>query len=200
MDVWLDSIAKDVPPDILTAGVVDGKPNYHTQGSIYRICEASAILCNILESEALDVEGLRKVQERQRVDPKNRPEQLEIIEINPHPPHEAQLIEAEARSTIATRIETKPKFNFAKPSEIAPNEPLDQIPAQRVSLLTAFKAKGRLRGIKITDKMIAMAAKPGKWNDRTMVAWWKRNDARCQPRHDKLIRAVLCRDPSTIWS
>jgi hypothetical protein len=71
---------------------------------------------------------------------------------------------------------------------------------QRAALLSAFKAKGRKLGIKITDKMVAEAAKPGKWNDRTMVTWWKRNDKRVMRPHDRLIRAVLAKDPASIWS
>jgi len=68
----------------------------------------------------------------------------------------------------------------------------------RAELLRAFKAKGRTQGVKITDPMVAHAADP-KWNDRTMVTWWKRNDDRCKPPHDKKIRAVLGKEPSTIW-
>ncbi len=69
----------------------------------------------------------------------------------------------------------------------------------RAALLTEFKAKGRSKGIRIADEMVAKAAKPGKWNDRTMVTWWKANNPRCGLPQDKKIRAVLDRDPSSIW-
>jgi hypothetical protein len=78
--------------------------------------------------------------------------------------------------------------------------PVDTVAADRAALLTAYKAKGRGKGVRITDAMVAMAAHPGKWNDRTMVTWWKRNDQRCKPPHDRKIRAVLAKDPSDIWS
>jgi hypothetical protein len=73
------------------------------------------------------------------------------------------------------------------------------IAEDRKSLLTAYKADGRQKGIRITDEMLAKAAKPGHWNDRTMVTWWKRDDPRCKPPHDRKIRAVLTRDPSSVW-
>jgi hypothetical protein len=85
---------------------------------------------------------------------------------------------------------------------VVESEPLPEsrlVAESRAVLLTTFKSKGRALGIPITDAMVAKAAKPGKWNDRTMVTWWKRNDPRCKLPHDKLIRAVLGRDPSTVW-
>jgi len=69
---------------------------------------------------------------------------------------------------------------------------------ERQAILVAYKTKGREKGIKITDEMIAKAANPGRWNDRTMVTWWKRDDKKCQPPHDKKIRALLAPDPSSI--
>jgi hypothetical protein len=74
-----------------------------------------------------------------------------------------------------------------------------QVAAERAGLLRAFKAKGKAQGIKITDKMVAQAADPN-WNDRSMVQWWTRNyEKGCKPPHDKKIRAVLDKDPSTTW-
>jgi hypothetical protein len=70
----------------------------------------------------------------------------------------------------------------------------------RTALLDDFKVKAREGGLKVTDKMVARAANPGKWNDRTIVAWWKRNDPKSTPGHDKKIRALLARDPASIWS
>jgi hypothetical protein len=71
--------------------------------------------------------------------------------------------------------------------------------AERAELLRAFKAKGKAQRIKITDEMVAKAANPGKWNERSMVTWWKRNDPGCEVRHDKMIRSVLAKDPSSLW-
>ena len=72
------------------------------------------------------------------------------------------------------------------------------VAADRDRLLRAFKAKGKTLGIKVTHEMVAHAADP-KWNERSMVTWWLRNDDRCKPPHDKKIRAVLGKEPSTIW-
>ncbi len=71
--------------------------------------------------------------------------------------------------------------------------------AERGAALLEFKQRGRAQGIKVTDEMVAKAAKPGRWNTRTMVTWWKRNDSRCKAAHDRLIRAVLAKDPKTLW-
>ena len=75
----------------------------------------------------------------------------------------------------------------------------DAVAAERVRLLQNYKASGKKKGITITDKMVALAANPN-WNDRTMVAWWKRTDPKCGPPHDRMIRAVLKKDPSSIWA
>ena len=77
---------------------------------------------------------------------------------------------------------------------------IDPVAAERTALLTEFKARGRAVGIGISDEMVAKAANPGKWNDRTMVTRWKRNDPRFKQPHDKKIRAVLARDPRSVWS
>jgi hypothetical protein len=76
---------------------------------------------------------------------------------------------------------------------------LDPVAEDRKALLAAYKAKGREMGIRITDAMVAKAANPGRWNERTMVTWWKRNDLKCKPPHDRKIRAVLGRDPASNW-
>jgi len=75
----------------------------------------------------------------------------------------------------------------------------DPVCAARCDLLLRFKVRGRNIGIRITDEMVAHAANP-KWNDRTMVTWWKRNDPRCKQPHDRKIRAVLASDPSSSWT
>jgi hypothetical protein len=74
----------------------------------------------------------------------------------------------------------------------------DPIAEERSGILDAFKARARSQGIIVTDEMVAKAAKK-TWNDRTMVTWWKRNDPNCKLPHDRLIRAVLARDPALIW-
>jgi hypothetical protein len=73
-----------------------------------------------------------------------------------------------------------------------------EIGQERRALIDDFKAQGKQKGIKITDTMVAKAAN-SRWNDRTMVTWWKRNDARCKLAHDKRIRAVFQEDPSSLW-
>ena len=75
---------------------------------------------------------------------------------------------------------------------------IDPVVAERAASLMAFKDLGRRMGVRVTDKMLAKAVKE-TWNDRTMVTWWKRHDPRCTPPHDRLIRAVLDKDPSSIW-
>jgi hypothetical protein len=74
----------------------------------------------------------------------------------------------------------------------------DTVAMERQQLMKDFKAKAREQGIKVNDKMVAKKAKP-EWNDRTMVTWWKRNDKGCKLFHDRLIRAVLQKDPLSLW-
>jgi hypothetical protein len=74
----------------------------------------------------------------------------------------------------------------------------DLIAADRRAELAQFKLRGRSAGIRITDEMVAHAAKL-RWNDRTMVTWWKRCDPRCKLPHDKMIRSVLKKDPRELW-
>src|ERR1039458_5902854 len=77
---------------------------------------------------------------------------------------------------------TPPDSDPAVPKDVPPKpEPLidttgsgselhrDPAAEERTALLLAFKAKGREHGIKITDEMVAGAAKPGRWNTRTPV-------------------------------
>ncbi|MBI4464859.1 MAG: hypothetical protein HY647_09170, partial [Acidobacteria bacterium] len=54
----------------------------------------------------------------------------------------------------------------------------DPVAVERETLLKVYKDEGMRRGKRITDKMIAKAARP-TWNDRTPVQRWKRNDPRC---------------------
>jgi len=99
---------------------------------------------------------------------------------------------------------TLPKSDkLATPNEeYKPDPGLPEKPSaaeDRAAAMTAYKARGRLLGIRITDKMVAQAANPGRWNDRTMVVWWKRDDPKCKLPHDRKIRSVLDRDPATMW-
>jgi hypothetical protein len=75
----------------------------------------------------------------------------------------------------------------------------DRAATERKNLLLDFKAKARAVGIRATDEMIAKAANPGRWNDRTPVAWWKRCDPNCTPAYDKRIRDILSKDPASLW-
>jgi hypothetical protein len=113
-----------------------------------------------------------------------------------------------SESAELAQVTSKVPIEPAPYKEIPPAEPrtdtkhksqIDPVAAERTALLTEFKAKGRAVGIRVTDEMVAKAANPGKWNDRTMVAWWKRNDKSSTPVHDRKIRAVLNRDPAMIW-
>ena len=102
--------------------------------------------------------------------------------------------------TCALPIYTAVKVVFVPYSEPLMGAPYaKKLAAERAAILAAFKTKARNQGIKVTDEMVAKATNPGKWNDRTMVTRWKRNDPKCRPIHDRMIRAVLSRDPSSIW-
>ena len=68
------------------------------------------------------------------------------------------------------------------------------VAAQRKALLQAYNAECAKHGIRVTDRMIAAAARP-TWHDRTPVQRWKRNDPRCTPGDDSAIRAVLKKKP-----
>lgn len=74
---------------------------------------------------------------------------------------------------------------------------VDPIAKGRRLLWNDFKSRALVQGIKINHRMLAKAAK-STWNDRTMVTWWLRNDPGCKPQHDKLIRAVLAKDPQSL--
>jgi hypothetical protein len=127
---------------------------------------------------------------------------------------EVEYWKAEARRYVARQTQEpslgkQPQAESDGASPAQPGEPFqnDEPPTsdvgggatERSRLLAEFKAKARNARIRVTDEMIAKAANPGKWNDRTMVTWWKRNDSRCKPPHDRKISAVLARDPATIW-
>jgi hypothetical protein len=84
------------------------------------------------------------------------------------------------------------------PESIAGSLVTDPVASERNELLRSYKASGRKQSIVITDKMVAHAAN-SNWNDRTMITQWKRNDIRCKSPHDRMIRAVFRKDPSSLW-
>lgn len=73
------------------------------------------------------------------------------------------------------------------------SEPPEQA-SERAALLHAYKGECAAHGIRVTDQMIAAAARP-TWHDRTPVQRWKRNDRRCTPGDDSAIRTVLRKKP-----
>lgn len=70
----------------------------------------------------------------------------------------------------------------------------DPIAAERKALLKAYKDECKENGIRVTNKMIAEAARR-TWHERTPVQWWLRNDARSTPGDDAAIRRVLQQRP-----
>lgn len=103
-------------------------------------------------------------------------------------------------TTDANRAGTETGILETPPETVAPSMArVDLVAQERCAALLEFKTKGKRLGIKITDLMVAQAANP-KWHDRSMVQWWKRNyEKGCKPPQDRMIRAVLARDPGTIW-
>jgi hypothetical protein len=152
LDAWLDALSKETPNDISGSGTetVEGM-HAHIWGSIYHICEASAVFCNILEYRALEAERIAREEESLLAAP-----------------------------TI--------------PQEDAKSATTDSIATERNVLLMNYKREGKKSGIRITDLMVARAASP-KWNERTPVQRWKRNDPRCTAGDDAKIRSVLKRKP-----
>lgn len=90
--------------------------------------------------------------------------------------------------TVAPQVE--PSSEVRIPDSEGPNH----IVEERTSLLRAYKTDGMKRGVRITDKMIAKAARP-TWNDRTPIQRWRRNDRRSTPGDDAAIRRVLKEQP-----
>ncbi len=70
----------------------------------------------------------------------------------------------------------------------------DSIAKERTALLNAYIEEGKRGGRKITDRMIAEAARP-TWHERTPVQRWKRNDPRTTEAADTAIRRVLADRP-----
>jgi hypothetical protein len=139
-------------------------------GSLNRLCESSAAYCAWWDRQIIEV--------TRRNDSDVHPRTIAIID-------------------ALTQIENNAGANTPVQSSAEPSETF--VAAERKAALIDFKAKGRKQRIRITDEMVAQAANPGKWNDRTMITWWKRDDKRVKAVHDKKIRAVLGKDPSEIW-
>lgn len=74
----------------------------------------------------------------------------------------------------------------------------DPIAAERSAMMADFRSRAKRCGITVTDALVAQAANP-KWTERTPVGRWKRNDPRCTRQDDRMIRALLSKDPSSIW-
>jgi hypothetical protein len=149
-------------------------------GTVIDLCQASVDLCKHLESLAL---------EEERKDGLRRSEELKAEESQSY---KATFDENSLKPDIPSSLSALVEENASGDSD-------DPIAAERSSAILKFKSRAKAQGIRVTDEMVAKAAKPGKWNTRTMVTWWKRNDKRCERPHDRLIRSVLARDPRSVW-
>lgn len=111
--------------------------------------------------------------------------------------------ETTAIRNLSQRINANPAKVFSHEEtedEAAQGNPDDPVVTERLKLLADFKQRGRRQGInKITDEMITQAANPGKWNGRTQIGWWKRNNAGCNRPCDGKIRRLLAKQPAEIW-
>jgi hypothetical protein len=165
------------------------------------VCYASAEYCYKLETAAIakrepaaarielisaNAKARAAARAYEEIEFQKKLKELREAEQDKYVPGEAQPVESQGQP-------------IADLSENAREVQPDAVAAERTAVLAAFKTKARSQGIKVTDEMIAKAAKPEKWNTRTMVTRWKRNDPKCRPIHDRMIRAVLSRDPSSIW-
>jgi hypothetical protein len=219
--VWLGAL-RDTPSFHHEADATeqnaDGSDGaHHVLGTIHGLCIASADLCAEMESEAIRQSAMPAEQPKTQgpADPHLNIETMvkRVMEVRAKPEFIAT---QEALRTIRTytdpeearQVEIRFADEYARAKRQAvesnlPQEPspdMEPIAQDRATLLSAFKAKARARRIKVTDEMVARAASPGKWNTRTMVTWWKRNDKRISSVHDRMIRAVLARDPASIWT
>src|ERR1700680_4967915 len=115
---WIDELIRSSPNDRpLESTGIDEEGNEKSKmfsGMIMRLCEASADLCNIFESRALEMEETAAEEERQRNDPRNWPplvQELKAIEsiknLYATPPKE--ISEVLVRSLIAQRTGIKPE-------------------------------------------------------------------------------------------
>jgi hypothetical protein len=70
----------------------------------------------------------------------------------------------------------------------------DPVALERKTALRAYKEECRRANVKVTDKMVAMAAQVN-WHDRTEIQRWKSNNPRSKPLHNRKIRKVLADKP-----
>ena len=93
-------------------------------------------------------------------------------------------------------VQSDPNSQTAKsvPENPASLDKNESVVAERAALIHAYKRECEERGIKVTNEMIAKAASP-KWNERTPMTQWKRNDPACSQSDDRKIRAVLTGRP-----
>ncbi len=189
-DGWFDELREaDFVEFKLTGRALEKQPDGSMVdsefGSLEDIVKHSITLCHVLEAEAHGRVSESKVTVAESaLNGASKKAFASADEMHGEENHSARA-EAEAGET-------------AGDGHADPNRD-DSVARERADLITAYKVRGRQQGIRISDEMIAMAANPGKWNERTMVIWWKRNDPRCKLPHDKKIRAVLEKDPSSIW-
>jgi hypothetical protein len=182
--------------------IEDGPIQMEDFGTIANVCFASAEYCYKLETAAIakrepaaarievisaNVKARAAARAYEEIEFQKKLKELREAEHQKYASGEAQPVEPQGE------LITDLSENDAREGQP------DAVAAERAAILAAFKTKARNQGIKVTDEMVAKATNPGKWNDRTMVTRWKRNDPKCRPIHDRMIRAVLSRDPSSIW-
>jgi hypothetical protein len=94
--------------------------------------------------------------------------------------------------TAIDRTPQRRKSEMSRKTKPTPTarESTDPVKAERTRLLQAYRDEGWKSGLRITDKMVAEAARP-TWHDRTPVQRWKRNDPRSNSGDDVAIRRVL---------
>jgi hypothetical protein len=176
----------------------------HQSGEIEHLCGASANFCKALESRAL---------EEERWSVYNPPREISHL----LPSAKAAVTHLVYKEVAEGVIQARD--NFAREQEVnetpAPDEAEqdtprtqptveatevelqksgDPIANERTTLLDSYKREGKERGVRITDAMVARAAST-RWNERTPVQRWKRNDPRCTSGDDAKIRSVLKRKP-----
>lgn len=203
---WLDLLKSESPHyeiSPLSYKNADGAMVHGEGGLITNLCLASAEHCYKLETRAI-----AKTLDQWLPVPGPEPRSPGLMERSTRQILDAQVraqaqIEYERHLRMLREEEERKQAAIISELDVTATQstnriPEDAIAAERTALLLAFKLKGRKQGIKITDEMVAKAAKPEKWNTRTMVTWWKRNDKRCKPLHDRLIRTVLAKDPKSI--
>jgi hypothetical protein len=165
-------------------GYISGRYMDSGGGSIELLCEVSSAYCAWWDRYIIEVTGKTDSD----IDPARHAVLVAMNQISTDPITEW---ETPAIPSVTAAL-------IAPLSTEAQKQNDDAIKNERNAALKTLKDRARAKGIRVTDAMVAKAAK-NTWNDRTMVTWWKRNDPQCKPSHDKLIRAVLGKDPASIW-